>query len=472
MSDPPVQTIPPMPLDRELVERAAWFVRLRWLAGLMILVGVATARWGCHLPLGWSAFIVGPVVLLYNVPFHLGTRRTGARGPTTSRLTGLIHLQIILDLLALTGLLHWTGGVVSPLRSFFVFQAFLAAMLLKGTGAYLQAGLAVGLVMGLAFLERIGWFPPPPGFPWSGENQPALAVLAEVGFFAATQFVAVFLGQSLSRALRLKEERLVLIQRDLSEAYRRLEELENEKAQFVLTITHELRAPVATIQSLLGAMAFVLGGELSARAKDLLDRANRRVMALLHLVNDLLDVAKERHKFGTVEPRPVDLGQVLRNVGGAFQGRADEKQIALDLEGLEANVVVPGDPEGLERLFGNLVSNAINYTNPGGQVRVRLSMMPDPAPGQAVVAVQDTGIGIPEESRRRLFEEFYRAPNAKKVLEHGTGLGLTICKRIVEEHKGRIEVESEENVGSTFTVTLPLDSGGAQTLQRGMDGEA
>jgi len=461
MSHLQVQTaVPAIPLDRELVEQAAWFIRLRWLAGWMILVGVAVGRWGWRLPIGWSAFIVGLVVLLYNGAFHLGTQRIRATGPATSRLTGLIHLQILLDLVALTGLLHWTGGVVSPLRSFFVFQAFLSAMLLKGTGAYLQAGLAVGLVMGLAGLERIGWFPPPPGFPWSGENQPALAVLAEVVFFAATQFVAVFLGQAMAGALRLKEERLVLIQHDLSEAYQRLEELENEKAQFILTLTHELRAPVATIQSLLGAMAFALGEELSARAKDLLGRANRRVMALLHLVNDLLDVAKERHKFGTMEPRPVDLGKVLRNVGEAFQGRAEEKQMTLELEGLETDVVVLGDPEGLERLFGNLVSNAINYTNPGGQVRVRLSVAPDPAPGQVVVSVQDTGIGIPEESRRRLFEEFYRAPNAKKMLEHGTGLGLTICQRIVEEHQGRIEVESEEHVGSTFTVTLPLGPGG------------
>jgi signal transduction histidine kinase len=460
MSDLQVQTTPPaIPLERELVERAAWFVRLRWLAGGATLVGTAMARWGLHIPIGSSAFLVGLVVLLYNVAFHLGTQRVRSHERAATRLLALVNLQILLDLLALTWLMHLSGGVVSPLRSFFVFHAIISSMLLRRGFAYLQATLAVGLVAGLAALEAVGWLMPQSGLPWRSETQEPAAVLVKVGFFAATQFVAVFLAQSISRTLRAKEERLVLMQRDLSEAYRQLEELDNAKSQFVLTVTHELRAPVAAIQSLLGVMSFTLGGELSEKGKDLLDRANRRVAALLHLVNDLLDVARDRHEFGSVEFRPVDLAEVLQNVRVAFQGRAEAKQMALEFAGLEASVPMTGDPEGLERLFGNLVGNAINYTNPGGQVRVRLNVVSNPPPGEVVVAVQDTGIGIPPESLRRLFEEFYRAPNAKKVLEHGTGLGLTICKRIVEEHQGRITVESEENVGSTFTVTLPLTPG-------------
>ncbi len=266
------------------------------------------------------------------------------------------------------------------------------------------------------------------------------------------------------RGIEAQEERLRMIQGDLSEAYRRLEELENAKAQFVLTLTHELRSPVAAIQSLLKAMPFA--GDLPERARDLLRRADERVMALVDLVNDLLDLAKERHDFGAAaESRPVDLGEVLQRVRAAHQGRADEKRVRLEFEGLKADSRALGDPEELERLFGNLVGNAVNYTRPGGQVRVRITV----SPNEAVVAVQDTGIGIPQEGLRRLFEEFYRAPNAKRMLPNGTGLGLAICKRIAEAHHGEIEVESEEGVGTTFTVRLPLAAGrGADPRGQGL----
>jgi len=463
MSDLPVQTAPPLiPLERELMERAAWFVRLRWLAGGITVIGTPLARWGLHWPMDLSASLVGLAVLLYNILFHLATKpldrqRGSSSPPSPSRLTGLVNLQIILDLLALTWLMHLSGGISSPLRPFFVFHAIISSMLLRRRFAYLQATLAVGLVAGLALLEGNGWLQPPAGFPWS--SPPGRSALgAIVASFAATQFVTVFLTQSIARTLRLKEERLVLIQRDLSEAYRQLEELDNVKSQFVLTVTHELRAPVAAIQSLLEVMSFTLGGELSERGKDLLERAQRRVQALLNLVNDLLDVARERHRFGVVEFRSVDLREVLEGVRSAFQARAEQKQVELEFQGLESRVPLQGDPEGLERLFSNLVSNAINYTPSGGRVQVRLNRVEGPAgsPPQVVVSVQDTGIGIPRESLPRLFQEFFRAPNAKRVLEHGTGLGLAICKRIVEEHHGEITVESEENVGSTFTVTLPL----------------
>jgi two-component system phosphate regulon sensor histidine kinase PhoR len=287
------------------------------------------------------------------------------------------------------------------------------------------------------------------------------------------------------RGIEAQEERLRMIQRDLSEAYRRLEELENAKAQFVLTLTHELRSPVAAIQSLLKAIPFA--GELPEKARDLLRRADERVMALVDLVNDLLDLAKERHDFGAAaESLPVDLGKVLQSACAAHQGRAEEKRVELRLNGPEAASRVLGDPEELERLFGNLVGNAVNYTPEGGRVRITAKKMQSdegrtmnapPLPespkdevhrssfivhrsgGWVEVAVADTGIGIPKEGLRRLFEAFYRAPNAKRMLPHGTGLGLAICKRIVEAHRGEIEVESEEGVGTTFTVRLPLATG-------------
>ena len=442
------------PLERELVDRTVWFVRLRWFAGGAALIGPAVARWGLGIPIGSSASLVGLGVLLYNLAFCRMVRRIQGRGCAAPHLAILINLQIVLDLVSLTWLVCLTGGVRSPLRWFFVFHAILTPMLLRRRDAYLHAAIATGLMACVAFFDRAGWLTVPSGLAWEGESQRPFWGL---GFFATTQFIAVFLSDSISGSLRAKKEQIAAIQRDLSEAYRQLEELDSNRSRFVLTVTHELRSPVAAIDSLLNAIAFA--GELPAKAKDLVGRANQRVHALLHLVNDLLEVAKERHEFGAGEFRPVDLGEVLRTVCTTHQSQAEEKRILLQFQEAETGGSAIGDPEGLDRLFSNLVGNALNYTGPGGQVSVRLSVDREPSPPEAVIVVKDTGIGIPAESLRRLFQEFYRAPNAKKMVAHGTGLGLTICKRIVEEHRGRIGVESQENVGTTFTVRMPAAIG-------------
>lgn len=108
--------------------------------------------------------------------------------------------------------------------------------------------------------------------------------------------------------------------------------------------------------------------------------------------------------------------------------------------------------EGLDRVFNNLVSNAVKYTPSGGRVTVTLARVDH----EAHVSVEDTGIGIPEDAIQHLFEEFYRAPNARELDHEGTGLGLTIVKELVTRFGGRVAVQSTENAGTRFTVTLPL----------------
>ena len=114
--------------------------------------------------------------------------------------------------------------------------------------------------------------------------------------------------------------------------------------------------------------------------------------------------------------------------------------------------MVLATPDGLDRIFNNLISNAVKYTPPGGSVTVSLEY----ETGEARLVVADTGIGIPEEALGHLFEEFYRAPNAKELEFEGTGLGLTIVKDLITRFGGRIAIESEQDAGTTVTLTLPL----------------
>ncbi len=236
-----------------------------------------------------------------------------------------------------------------------------------------------------------------------------------------------------------------------AQAYRMLEELDREKSRFVRIATHELRSPISVMESLLTALVGGYVGELAPQHIDVINRALKRVQALQTLVNDLLDLASGKALMKPSERRRVSVGSVVSEVCERLQAPAIAKGIAL-LPAIPAeSLEVMAEPADIDRLVTNLVGNGVKYTT-AGTVRVSLAREGD----RAKVVVADTGIGIPAESLPNLFQEFYRAKNAKALDEAGTGLGLAIVKDLVERYGGRIDVESREGVGTTFTVTLPL----------------
>jgi signal transduction histidine kinase len=152
------------------------------------------------------------------------------------------------------------------------------------------------------------------------------------------------------------------------------------------------------------------------------------------------------------ERKEVLLNEVITRVTELMHSKAEEKGLELKVQVAEEPLVLVGIEDGLERVFMNLVSNAVKYTPTGGSVMVRAWGKDD----QIKAEVSDTGIGIPEEALSRIFEEFYRAKNAKSLEMEGTGLGLAIAKDVIEQHGGQISVESVVGEGSTFYVTLPM----------------
>jgi len=169
------------------------------------------------------------------------------------------------------------------------------------------------------------------------------------------------------------------------------------------------------------------------------------------LVNDLLDLAAGK----AADPQEEEAVVLNSSVGRAvlsLQPRAEEKGVTLTHQACCEELVVWGTEAGLDRIFVNLVGNAIKYTPAGGRVTVAMQRLED----GIEVRVIDDGIGIPEEALPQLFQEFYRAPNAKASDEVGTGLGLAIVKDLVDRYHGCVEVESSVGQGSTFTVIFPL----------------
>lgn len=235
-------------------------------------------------------------------------------------------------------------------------------------------------------------------------------------------------------------------------AYQAIEALDASKSTFIRMITHELRSPVSVARSLLRTITGGFAGDISDQQKDIISRASRRLEFLQKLIDDLLDLAAGKTEIFHDETEPVILFDLLQRVVERFRLPAEEKDLSLtlvnNLEQLDATVLAT--PDGLDRVFNNLVSNAVKYTPPSGKVTVTLS----DTDGTLQIEVSDTGIGIPEDALEHLFEEFYRAPNAKEMNLEGTGLGLAIVKGIVHRFGGKIEVKSKVGEGTTFKVSL------------------
>jgi signal transduction histidine kinase len=234
--------------------------------------------------------------------------------------------------------------------------------------------------------------------------------------------------------------------------HEQLQRADKSRSQFVRTVTHELRSPIAGSLSLAQALFDGLVGELGPSQKSMVARMSVRLAALAELVNDLLALAASQSPELQEEPRQVNLLSSLRRVAEQQGAESTSKGVALHLDAPESPIIVTATDQGLARIFDNLVGNAKKYTPGGGRIEVRAH-----ADGpSAVVSVADSGIGIPEEDLPRLFEDFFRARNTRSSAIAGTGLGLSIVKRLVAHFRGVVTVASQLGHGTTFTVVLPL----------------
>lgn len=254
------------------------------------------------------------------------------------------------------------------------------------------------------------------------------------------------------RRLTLEARRLQKIEeeaRELARAKEELERLDRFKTTFMLMVAHELRAPLNALQSFLWA---ILKGYIPPEEQqEVLGRAVQRVQELLDLVDDLLKLAAAKSEKGLEKREPVSLADVLEKVALLFRKEAEAKGLSWAVE-IGARPIVRADPDQMAQVWSNLISNAVKYTPKGGRVRVAL----EERDGWAIGTVEDSGIGIPPQDLGRIFEEFYRTPQAKEIAPRGTGLGLPLVKQILEAHGGSITVTSRVGRGSRFVFRLPV----------------
>lgn len=245
-------------------------------------------------------------------------------------------------------------------------------------------------------------------------------------------------------------DELAALARNVDEMSRRLKELEEMKKLIVASVSHELRSPLGAIESKVRDMLAAPAGVPDA-ARAGLESIRKSASRLEHFVSSMLEVARiERGRLEYV-PRMSELGPVVEDAAAFFAEKARDAGLALTAEPAAGIPAFSFDPDLVAQVLANLVSNALKFTPKGGRVRVTAAI----EGREALVRVEDTGVGVPEEARGRIFTPFERVPN--KLRATGTGLGLSISKSIMERHGGRIGMEPRAGGGSVFYFALPLD---------------
>ena len=479
-----------MPEESALVARIGLFVRARWIAvaGVIIATLLATRVFNISFPT-LPVYIVCACMVWYNLVLFfqarsLNAEASGSPSPNATvslvrlltipkatsplidkaRATGNIH--IVLDLVALAMLLHFTGGIENPFIFLFVFHVISAGILLHYRAAYVLATSAIFLVILLVGLEYSGVIPHVhlEGFASAGLYKQGTYILGVLIALATLLFGSAYMVAHISGQLRKRQREVVALQEaglrkkteELEEANEeliRLEERRKNLLRFLSIASHDLKAPLSAVQSYLRVMLGGFVGEMVEKQRHMVERSDYRITELLELISDLLDISRIEGGQIIREVGKVSLSQVVEDSVENVRGLAKEWKIGLKVEMLKSLPQIKASGTRLQQVITNLLTNAIKFTPEKGKVKLRVTERE----GDTQVEVLDTGVGISAEDLPKIFDDFYRSNDTEQV---GTGLGLSIAKRIVEAHGGRIWAESpnpedELTRGSKFTFTLP-----------------
>jgi two-component system, sensor histidine kinase and response regulator len=220
--------------------------------------------------------------------------------------------------------------------------------------------------------------------------------------------------------------------------------------QFLSVLSHELKAPLNALEGYLRMMQEKQSGELIDDYANAIDRSLQRIQGMRNLIMDLLDFTKIRLERKEEKVQDVDLESVASGAMITVQPYAIQMDVTVSLD-VRSKAVIMADPDDIEIVFNNLISNAVKYNKPGGKVEITI----DSSDTEAIIIFSDTGIGIKEEDIENLFTEFVRIKSEKTRNITGSGLGLSIVKKVIEIYKGSVKVESKPEVGTAFTVRLP-----------------
>jgi signal transduction histidine kinase len=424
-----------------LMSRVSWSITLRWLAVSGYFLATVVARYVFNLNLPYTEiWIILGVLTVINV-IYLSISKIFKKFSFIGEIV-FLQFHIIIDLLFLTAIIHYSGGVENPVYLFYAFHVILSSIIFPGRTPIVIATLVVILFSSLLYLEYNGILPHYSIFATDLYSNELFIYLTLV-VFTITVYVTMYICLSFMYIYRE-------VKRQIDQQNEQLIEADKQKSQFFRFTSHELKSPVVAVQSSIDGVLKNFGDELDDRARNLLQRASNRSSQMLDIIRELLELSKNRSRV--IKNREmINVNQLIQDTIDQHRVLTEEKELCLDLALSEEELMIYGHEESFKDLVQNLFNNAIRYNKEKGSIRVVTEDL-----GSAIrLIIQDTGIGISEEAIPKIFDEFFRSENAKKEVKIGTGLGLSIVKQIVDNYDGTIDVTSGVGEGTQFTIIFP-----------------
>jgi len=448
-------------MDEKLVPAhilfAKWFIRIRWFALAILVISNYVVTHLLDISIREiPVYMLAGILLLLNILHRIILWRIMKESGSivTRRIKRDIHFQIITDLIILTLILHFSGGIENPLILFYFFHLIIASAIFSTTQSYFYAGFALLLAASLALLECYSIIPhyPLEGFVSHELYRNVLYVFGSGFIFACSSVMVVALSHMIiNRSIKTEE---TYVKTNIE-----LENKDKLKNEYVLRVTHDIKGHIAAILSCLEVVRSKMTGPLNEVQDEFTNRAYERTELLSGFIKDLLNLTKKRLKHD-IEFEEFSLTDLINKVVKPVQILLKDKSIDFNMYLDNSVGLITGNPYTIEELYSNLLLNAVKYTPLNGRIELTVKTRQN----YIITEISDSGIGIPKEDLPKVFDEFYRASNVPRDIKSGSGLGLSIAKQIVEDHKGRIWVTSEVGIWTKFSFILPKNQQPGENL--------
>ena len=436
--------------------RNLWFIKLRYGAVVMLCIFLFLSIYIFRIKFTETqliaVFAITALILIYNTILHWLRRYIKLEAHSFNPLY-LSLMQMILDLSSVLLLVYFTGGIESPLYMLFVFHMIIGSLILPGAIVYTIAIVVVFLFVIMVSLEHTGVLihHHVKGLLDFHLYDQIYFITAFLSTFAFMIFGSIYLSNGIARQLYKREK-------DLVESIKKINLAEKEKQKYIMGIVHELKTPIVAVASYIDIILQKFLGPIDETVEEKLIRAKNRTDEGIQMINDVLNVSK-LNLYDKFDEEEVDIKGLISGVIMRRKAYAESHLIKMKFNDERKNInKIRGDKFLLDIAISNLVGNAIKYGVDGGIVEIILKNDGN----NIIVEVCDDGVGIPEEEKPKIFNDFYRAINVKKISTEGSGLGLSVVKKIIDRHEGSIKVKSPSHLGkigqpgSCFTIKLPF----------------
>jgi signal transduction histidine kinase len=423
-----------------------WFIIMRWAAcgGVFGALLLGSLLFEYDLPYS-ALYSLNGALLLINLLFTLYFFVLKNRGLSRKETTAFFHTQVFCDFTILFFLVYFTGFLANPFIYYFVFHIMLSSYIFPSSVVIVYVNALIALLILAVVLEALDVIPHYALSTTLEARYNELLLPRTVGLCTTLIFSAYLINSIKTRI----EEKGRMVETELD----RYKSLDKVKSNFILQVTHELRGPIAAVSGYHEMIAKGITGNVNPQTKETIQKANRRTENLLNIIDEMIDYAyMTTDQETTYAKSSLGLKTIVENNIDLFSDQAMAKDMNF-VAVCPEELTVWANRDLLNIILSNLITNAAKYSPRGSTVTISCRT----AREHVHIYVKDEGIGIEARDMAKIFEEFYRSKEARKIERDGTGLGLPIVKRAVESLGGTLKVSSRAGAGTTVHIHLPKD---------------